>query len=66
MPIPNDYKDIVKALSVKTEEGNVGWGKDKFDVSITVDNTNLRSGLATMKNRICHSWPLAYTDRMGQ
>jgi hypothetical protein len=39
MPVPNDYRDIIKALSAKTEEGNVAWRKDKYTVSVTVDNT---------------------------
>lgn len=39
MPMPKDYREIVKALSSKTEEGNVGWRKDKYAVSVTVDNT---------------------------
>lgn len=39
MPMPNDYRDIIKALSLKTEEGNVEWRKDKYTVSVTVDHT---------------------------
>lgn len=41
MPIPNDYKEIIKALTGKTEEGNVGWRKDKYTISVTVDNTKI-------------------------
>ncbi|NHZ42030.1 hypothetical protein [Massilia aquatica] len=41
MSIPNDYREIVKALSVKPEEGNAGWRKDKYTISVTVNNTKL-------------------------
>lgn len=30
MPIPNDYSGIIRALAVKTSEGNVIWRHEKF------------------------------------
>ncbi|HEY0491261.1 MAG TPA: hypothetical protein VGD30_17255 [Telluria sp.] len=39
MPIPTEYRDIVKTLDTKTTEGNVNWRKDKYDISVTVDKS---------------------------
>ena len=39
MPIPNDYRDIVDMLLKKTDEGNVYWNNEKFDISVSIDGS---------------------------
>lgn len=38
MPIPTDYRDIVAMLAAKTAEGNVHWRKDRYDLSVVLEN----------------------------
>lgn len=37
MPIPNDYREIIKVLTEKTEQGDLSWRDDTLHISVNVD-----------------------------
>lgn len=39
MPIPTDYREIVKSLTTKTNEGDIAWKKDKFSLALAIDKS---------------------------
>lgn len=50
MPIPSDYRDIVKTLLERTEMAEVNWQTTKFGVEVPIDGSKFNLWAGTDEN----------------
>jgi hypothetical protein len=77
MPIPNEYREIIRALTEKTEQGDLSWTNDSLHISVKIDlskfslwaGTDERSdeafvafGLFNNVNKVIDSWFVDESD----